>query len=353
MKTLYQFLKKDLKPNINQTAFFFGNGLNNYCKTTNSWNQLLIELANKHINNTDDYEKILKDNSVSYPEFFDLIQLASNARDETFDYKSIKRNIKQGFEKWKAQKNHAEWTELFIRLNRPVLTTNYDYLLEFSNESIKSFMRSKQYNKKLFRPCRFKGKEMKAGFTPFYPWHSYYSNQVLKNANNEFAIWHIHGFYEYASSIRLGLSDYMGMVEKARRWLNKSKGSPFTKGKEANNWVGNNSWLDVFLNNNLLIVGLSLDVQETALRWLLIEREKLYRRNRDARKKTWFVINKQHDKLEQGKRLFLQQLNIELIEAENSKQIYETAPKHIDRLFPMKEYTIGSATFYGYRPENM
>ncbi|WP_317898927.1 SIR2 family protein [Aurantibacillus circumpalustris] len=333
---LSQFIRNELNPNLNETAFILGNGINNHCKTTSSWKNLLTDLAEEYIGADNDYEKILNDNSVSYPEFFDLIQISSNTRDETFDYKSIKKGIRQGFEKWTAQKVHSLWADTLIKLDRPLLTTNYDFLLEESSSSIESFMKSRQYNKKFFRPLRFKkinSKSKRAGFTPFYPWHSYYSHKEIANAKNEFAIWHIHGFYEYPSSIRLGLSDYMGAVGKARRWIMKSTGNPSNHRKELNKWHGNNSWLDIFLHNNIVIVGLSLEIQETFLRWLFIEREKLYKKHPDARKKAWFIYNKneKRDKILEGKKLFFEKLNIQIIEANSYKQIFEVFPKRLKK----------------------
>jgi hypothetical protein len=329
--TLFNFLTKEFKYFQKDTTFFLGNGINNYCKTTSSWKKLLIELAKKHINKKGNYENILNDNSITYPEFFDIIQLTSNVNDTTYNYKTIKKSFKEGFEKWTPQNVHTFWTKKFIELDRPVLTTNYDYLIEFSNPEITNFVKKKQYNKKFFRPLRYKNKKGRGGFTPYYPWHNYYSYKEIKDARNEFAIWHIHGFYEYYSSIRLGLSDYMGIVEKARKWMHKSNGNPFHKRENIDKWVGNNSWLDIFLNNNLLFIGIDLGIQETSLRWLLIEREKLYRKHPSIRKKTWYVLNKSHDKFLLGKRLFFEKLKIEIIEANNFKQIYETTPKRLKK----------------------
>jgi hypothetical protein len=329
--TLTEFINKELNPNIKESIFLMGNGINNHCQTTSSWKDLLTALAETYIGTGQhDYDKILKDNSVSYPEFFDLIQVSCDASDETFDYRTIKNGIKEGFEKWKSQNAHKLWTDKMIELGRPLLTTNYDYLLEYSNDDIKDFMRSRQYNKQFFRPLHINKtkKGRPKGFTPFYPWHSYYSNQQISNASKEFAIWHIHGFCEYTSSIRLGLSDYMGAVGKARRWLLKSTGNPSNKRSELKKWVGNNSWLDIFINNNVAIVGLSLEVQESFLRWLLIEREKLYKKHPDIRKKTWFIHNK-NDRMKAGKKLFFEKLNIEVIEATSYKQIYEGIPKKL------------------------
>lgn len=323
---LTTFLKGDFKRHKSGTAFFLGNGINNYSKTANSWEGLLVELAKQHIGKGDNYKEILDDKSVTYPEFFDIIQLSGKDKDETFDYKSIKKEFKQAFNIWKPQESHKIWTEKIMKLDRPILTTNYDFLLELSNEDLYSFMVSKQYDKRKFRPLRTK--KGRDGFTPFYPWHNYYSNKIIKDANSEFAIWHIHGFCEYASSIRLGLSDYMGIVERARRWLRKAKGNPLFRRKELDSWVGKNSWLDVMFHNHLLIVGIDLGTQETALRWMLLEREKFYRQNESLRKKTWYVVVKGKE-FKKGKRLFFEKLNIEIIEANSYDQIYKTIPKHI------------------------
>jgi len=324
---LSEFIKKDLNPNLSQTAFLLGNGINNHCETTSSWKNLLIDLAHKHIDNRNDFKKILEDNSVSYPEFFDLIQLSRKNKFIPIDYKSIKKSISDGFKIWMPQPTHTIWTEKMIELNRPVLTTNFDFLLELSTLQIKDFILKKQSDNKRFTPLSIKNKGGKREFNDFYPWRSYYSNKEIANSNNEFAIWHIHGFCDYSRSIRLGLSDYMGVVEKARKLLFKSDGNPFNKRENLNNWVGHNTWLDIFLNNNLIIIGIGLDVQETSLRWLLLEKEKLFCKYPSIRKKTWFILNKQYDRMEHGKQLFFEKLNIEIIHAEDSKQVYETIPK--------------------------
>ncbi len=324
--TISEFITKKVNPNLSQSAFFLGNGINNYCGGMNSWKELLINLAIKHIGKNGKYEEILNDNSVSYPEFFDLIQLSYKAKDKTFDYESIKKEIKNGMKKWSAQATHSLWTDKLIDLNRPVLTTNYDNLLELSNQGIIDFVKRNQYNKKLFRPQRIKNPASKSGFTPYYPWHSYYSNRRIEVANEEFAIWHVHGCYEYLKSIRLGLTDYMGIVEKGRHWLLKSSGNPIKDIKYNNKWVGKNSWLDIFFSNNLLFIGVELGVQEISLRWLLIEREKLYLQNPELRRKTWFIENLEFDKIKFGKQLFFEKLNIEIIDAENYDQIYKEIP---------------------------
>ena len=80
-----------------------------------------------------------------------------------------------------------------------------------------------------------------------------------------------------------------------------------------------------------VFIGIDLGVQETSLRWLLIEREKLFKQYPDTRKKTWFIRNLQYDKMKQGKRLFFEKLNIEIIDAKDAIQIYQTLPKRLGK----------------------
>lgn len=299
----YNFFKNLSRKELSETSFFLGNGLNNYCETTSSWKKILIDLAKEHIGEEKDYSNILDENSISYTEFFDVVQLNSNIKNPTFDYKDIKKGFKSAFDQWKPKELHSEWVKKIMALNRPILTTNYDYLFELSNSDIVDFVKSKQYNKNYFRPLR--SKKDRKGFTPFYPWHNYYSDREIVNAKNEFAIWHVHGLTEYYSSIRLGLADYMGIVTKAKTWLHSATGNPFHQREKIDKWVGNNSWLDIFLHTNLIFIGIDLGIQETSLRWLLVEREKLYRKHPELRKKTWYILNKSRDRKLLGKTLFL------------------------------------------------
>lgn len=327
MKTLASFSRREFQSYKKETAFFLGNGINRYCQTAHSWKDLLMGLAKEHISNKLDFGSILDDSSVTYPEFFDIIQLSHGSNDETFEYQSLKRGFKEAFNQWNPTAIHSKWVQAIKALDRPLLTTNYDFLFEKSDNQIHDFVRSHQYDKRNFRPLRTK--KGRAFFTPFYPWHNYYSHKKIAKAPDEFAIWHVHGFCEYPSSIRLGLIDYMRIGAKAHSWLHKVKGNPFHKRENLEKWVGINSWLDVFINNHLLFVGIDLGVQETSLRWLLLERAKLYRRYPKLKKKAWYVIVKGKDKFPHGKRLFFEKLDIELVEANSFKQVYETFAKRI------------------------
>ncbi|MBN2156816.1 MAG: SIR2 family protein [Candidatus Lokiarchaeota archaeon] len=317
-------IRDTINPEIKNTALILGNGINNFCDRNNSWNNLLIDLARKNVSKKADYKKILEDKSVSYPEFFDLVDLSREPPSINLE---LKKRLAAGISRWKPQKAHNMWVSKFMEIDRPILTTNFDYLLELSDNRIESYIKSKSQDKR-FSPLNFKIPQAKREFTTFYPWRSYYSDRIIRDCNREFAIWHIHGFCDYVRSIRMGLSDYMGIVEKSRKLLYKSSGNPFKDFTSMNNWIGKNTWLDVFLNNNLLIVGLGLEVQEVSLRWLLIIREKLFKKyeERGIRKKTWFILNEEYDSMLEGKKLFFEKLNIEIIYAKKSEYIYDILP---------------------------
>lgn len=318
------FIRNTINPEIENTALILGNGINNYCNQNNSWNKLLIDLAKRNVSKKADYKRILEDKSVSYPEFFDLVDLSGEPPSINLE---LKKRLAVGINRWKPQKIHNVWVSKFMEIDRPILTTNFDYLLEFSNSRIEDFIKS-QSQKRRFSPLNFEIPPAKREFTSYYPWRSYYSDRRIKDCNREFAIWHIHGFCDYVRSIRMGLSDYMGIVEKSRKLLYKSSGNPFKNFGSINKWIGRNTWLDVFLNNNLLIVGLGLEVQEVSLRWLLIIREKLFKKYEEQgiRKKTWFISNEEHDSMLEGKKLFFEKLNIEIIYAKKSEYIYDILP---------------------------
>lgn len=173
--------------------------------------------------------------------------------------------------------------------NNPILTTNFDSLMSTSLDL-------KMY-------------KMGEHFTDFYPWNVYFSDIELQNSNDGFAIWHINGLINYHRSIKLGLSDYMGCVERARKMLQGKDLIEYFNGKNQNNWAGYNTWLHIVFNRDLFIFGLALDENEVFLRWLLIQRAK-YSRMYSKFLKGWYVdVN-----ISPGKRLFLEKIGFNVIE---------------------------------------
>lgn len=178
----------------------------------------------------------------------------------------------------------------------------------------KKFSKAKKKREK-YKPQRIKN----IPFSDIYPWGTYYSNKEISDALNQFAIWNIHGSCYYKRSLVIGASDYSAVISKISNYLYSDKNSLLNT---YINWIGRNSWLDIFFHKNLYIIGLSLDVQESSLRWLFIEREKYYRKNPDKRKETFYVY-KSGD-MSESKKLFFNTLSITLIEMNSYDEIYSS-----------------------------
>lgn len=133
---------------------------------------------------------------------------------------------------------------------RTVLTTNYDYCLEESSGEKflpKNLAGESTYS--LFRRRRSMGHD----------------------------VWHIHGEVDGPRTMMLGIHQYAGHMQKLRQYLTKREnGSPLVFGEAG--WEegdSKHSWADLFLRDNVHIVGLGLDYSETVLWWLLSYKQRL------------------------------------------------------------------------------
>ena len=210
----------------------------------------------------------------------------------------IKKDVVDRYKCIEKELNNSEYSLLLESIKRsgcPILTTNFDILM------------SRSLNLKMYK--------MGDNFTDYYPWNVYFSENEYSNPNENFAIWHINGIINYHRSIKLGLSDYMGCVERARRMLQGKDLIEYFNGKNQNNWSGYNTWMHIIFNKNLFIFGLSLDENEVFLRWLLIQRAKYSKMyNKDL--KGWYIDYN----ISKGKRFFLEQINFIVIELNDVKE---------------------------------
>lgn len=286
-------------------AILLGNGLNNHLEMNGSWFDLLNTISSKRV------DKEYFDGELSYPEFFDAISFQNGKG--TIEYESFKKNICKNISLWRSLPGHQKLTQ-FARMNNiPILTTNYDFTLV--DHTIAKAMNFKHVdNQHLFLPRKIPN----SSFTHYYPWHSYYSDSEIVNARTQFAIWHIHGIACYERSLSIGAIDYGNNVSRYKNFIGNKKDI------NTSNWKGINSWLDVFLHCDLIIIGLNLRSEETSLRWLLMEREKYFRSEYGQRMKTLFITNKQYDKLSDGKKFFFDSINIKYRELSSGKEIYDS-----------------------------
>ena len=290
-------VKQIIKDHIENIAFVTGNGINRYGLTegNSSWDQLLLELWRKVVGEYKNNVPL----GISLTEFYDILELNNTNNGSAINLQKEFCNL---MNEWSFQQHHINFIKFAIRFNTPILTTNFE----------NTFQKAGKLN--LYRTST-------KGFTDFYPWDSYYSLSRLDYPTDGFGVWHINGMQKYFRSIRLGLTHYMGSVERARRMIHKGNEERLFTGKNAHNWLGAKTWLHIVFNKSLFIFGLGLEENEVFLRWLLIERAKYFNKFKERRMQGWYIAK--NGSTSPGKKLFLNQIGIQVIELPSYTDIYE------------------------------
>ncbi|MNU14861.1 hypothetical protein D3C71_29810 [compost metagenome] len=290
-------IKDIILSNRDNIAFIIGNGINRYPNNPHalSWDDLLMQLWDKVALQT----LSRRPNGISLTEFYDILEL-ENTREL-----QLQKEVALMLQDWQPSDHHRLITENIFGLNAPLLTTNFEET--FSRTLSCSLLRTET-----------------EGFTDFYPWSTYHGLAPLSLPTEGFGIWYINGMINYHRSIRLGLSHYMGSVQRAHAMLYKGQEEELHSGDHILLWKGARTWLQILFGKSLFIFGLGLEENETFLRWLLIERMKFYRKYRDQKRKGWYVCTRGEMNIDAGKRFFLERVGFEIIEAADYKDIYET-----------------------------
>ena len=289
-------MKTILRKHRSNIALVVGNGVNLYgtATQTNSWYDLLVELAKKNLPSS----LMSVPNGVTLTEFYDMLDLKSSNSKST---KPLQQQFCDLMSSWQPYDQHQRIVDWAKKNNSPILTTNFDQVLSEAGS------------------CSLR-RTRKGGFTDYYPWESYYSSKDVSDPSNEFGIWHINGMQHYRRSVRLGLCHYMGSVERTRGWLHKGNRRSLFYGKNIHGWEGADTWLHVIFNTPLLIFGLGLEKNEVFLRWLLIERARYFKKFPDRKKDAWYVSTGENDS--DGKSFFLTGVGIEYLEVNSYDEIY-------------------------------
>lgn len=277
-------LKDIVARNRSDIAFIAGNGINRFPGNPKaiSWEDLLIQLWTKF--SPDSYQEVPR--GITLTEFYDLLEIASIGK-SSVNYR-IQKEASKLLTDWTYREHHTAFVQKASEINAPVLTTNFDLLLP-SSLALQQYYTDTKH------------------FTDFYPWTTYYGSKQLTHPLEGFGIWYINGCVKYPRSIRLGLSHYMGCVEKARNLLHKGAGTRLFHEKNRDNWAGVLTWLHIVFHKPLCIFGLSMEENEVFLRWLLIERAKYFKKFPARAKKGWYVVpkNEKPDDRAIGKAQFL------------------------------------------------
>lgn len=286
-------LQQLLTDSVGQIALVIGNGINRYDTSDklNSWDAMLLDLWQKH---TQDGSLAIP-LGISLTEFYDALDL--NRVDAQANLQKEFCELLNG---WAAKEQHLRVVNWAKHHACPILTTNFD-------ESLADAASLKLHHLQANH------------FTDFYPWSSYFSETPIASPKQAFAIWHINGVKRYARSIRLGLSHYMGSVERARTLIHKGKGRLFSESR-GSDWNGCHTWLDCIFHRDLLFLGLGLDTAEIFLRWLLIERAKYFKAYPQRKRRAWYVYAGTEPAM--GKRIFLRSVGCEVVKAQDYDELY-------------------------------
>jgi len=270
---------------VGKPCFIIGNGINRYNQKKSeddiSWEGLLLEIYNDIVTKP---RKFIPE-GIALTEFFDVIDLEKDGK--------VKRSLQKEFAR-KLDFNPKLHHEIIVNkiqdLNVPILTTNFDFALE------------RTVNAEMHR-YRTNGLRL---LSDFYPWDSYFSDSEKEDPFNAFSIWHMHGQKNYTRSIKLGLNQYLLMVDRAKRY--------FPNQKTENEIPNYSTWIKIFFERDIIIFGLGLNEQEVFIRWLLLQRAKFFKSNPDLKRNGFYINHSEPSKQNVGKKFFLESVGIKYVD---------------------------------------
>ena len=222
--------------NSSNKSLLIGNGINRLSNTSVSWEDILEKLV--HTNNFP--KEALKD--IPNTILFECIKLESLSTLHAGEVEAQKQ-IASMLAEIQPNAYHTRFIESGAK---HIFTTNYDYCLE----------------KAITTPVASSGNETK------------YSLFRRKTFNGT-SIWHIHGEIDRPKTIMLGFDHYAGCLQKMRKHLvgeleaNEEQAIAALAGRLSQVKQEDLTWIEAFLQNDVDIVGLTLDFTEIDLWWLL------------------------------------------------------------------------------------
>lgn len=229
-------------------CLLIGNGLNRSLCNSIAWSDLLQDIA-------DEYQ-IGHNSDIPMPlEFERITNLYLSAHKSPSEdlYFEIKKKVVEKLKSVKLPQDALHFDLKNIKPNA-ILTTNYDFLLEYI------------YNDEF----EYKGDAKK------YLFASTSTQQGVE-------FYHLHGMISNPKSICLGYEHYIGVVQHLRQELNTKKDNIKDQMAICQVLLGNeqpkNTWGERFYTSDIYILGFGLANCETDLWWLLTHRAYLYYSN--------------------------------------------------------------------------
>lgn len=285
-------------------SLLFGNGLNQVTNNGPKWNELLKRL--KGYNNFDNGEL---PNTMIYERIF--MERGKPSLEHEI-------HIKNEISEMMSTINSSEFYKLILDLKLDnYITTNYDYAMQKTFHGVLKNMSTENI-------------------------YSIRRHWLLENKNMKSKIWHIHGEIDNPKTIQLGLDQYCGSIGKIDAYI---KGTYFypkdgarTKtlqiedkcSSNDKNKFDNISWVELFFNTNIHILGFGLDYSETDIWWIINKRARLMMKpNVIIENEITYYTHK----IEEEKKGLLESLkiNVEIIEdfTKNKETNYEQLYKFI------------------------
>jgi hypothetical protein len=228
-------------------SLLMGNGINLVSNGGASWEHVLIALRDQGA--TCKEIEHLKDKPFALA--YEEVLLSATSEGRPPNEQVLKKRIAELVDGLATNEFHGRVMKSGVK---HVLTTNYDYGFEkASGQRVerKDLKRETKYS--VFR----------------------------RRAVGSTYVWHIHGESEVPNSITLGYDQYSGYLQKLRGHATADRASdsasPFKRGERGFDTLEGTvySWLDVFLRDDIHIVGLGLDYTEIDLWWVLTYKARL------------------------------------------------------------------------------
>lgn len=284
-----------------KNTLLFGNGFNQLTNSGPSWDYLLERLKG---NNTFKHDKLT--NTLIYERIFlerDKLSLENEI--------IIKEEVASMMEEIDGSTFYQKLIDLGFK---NYITTNYDY-------AFKKTLNQNNINENT---------------------EKVYS--IRRNLDFEsLKVWHIHGELDNPKSIQLGLDHYAGYISKIDSYIKGNyeyKNYGETKKVDSiikklqSSKYDDVSWIELFFNSNIHILGLGLDYSEIDLWWILNKRARLMMDN-SINNRIIFYTNKIDEQKEGLLKSF--KVEVEIIDDYNESAVNEKGEKVTDyKLFTNK-----------------